>query len=308
MSSTDKKGEEWVVVEEEVDDQNDAITEEEEEFDEEEMKVILAEAKRLRFMAHAFLHPEEPVQSTGLCFCDGCYYDRPSAPVRLSKEEADEQAQILEDAASLSTVAHTYAHPEDPVVTSDPTATARCYYGRPSAPEQLSYEEAEEQAQIMKDLAALRKAAKDFLHPEVGVTHSDPECFGRNYFTRYDAPEQLSYEDAEEQAIILADAAALKKRAAWYLHPELPVEVSSIASTRCYFDRPSAPYDADEIISTSAYAVEKNMEVKPLKKHMETLQALAPPQSKVKATTAIGPFTSSVQSASNVQLFDLEFA
>ena len=38
MSSTDKKGEEWVVVEEEVDDQNDAITEEEEEFDGELMR------------------------------------------------------------------------------------------------------------------------------------------------------------------------------------------------------------------------------------------------------------------------------
>jgi len=334
----------------------------EEEYDEEEMKLILAETKRLRFMADAFLHPEKPVPRTGLCLCDGCYYDRPSAPARLGKEEADEAAQIVSDAASLGRLAHDYAHPEEPCVTSDPAATARSYYDRYSAEPQLTVEEAEEQARIIIDIEALRKAARDYLHPEVGVTHTDPVCFGRNYYARSTAPEQLSYEDAEEQAHILADAKALKERAVMYFHPELPVVTSDPTSVarcyfhrasapmqlsyeeaeeqsrilanaaalkklavdyghpelpvvtsdpsacaRCSFDRASAPCCLEQIVSTSAYAIEKKEE-QTLEKRMETLEALAP-ATKTKVTPVIGPHAGSpAQSASNVHLFDLEFA
>ena len=323
------------------------------------MHQILADAKRLRFMADAFLHPEKPVESTG-CYCDGCYYDRPSAPPRLSREEADEQAQILADAASLGRLAHAYAHPEEPVVTTDPAACARCYYDRPSAPAQLAVEEAEEQAAIMADLDALKKAARDYLHPELPVVTTDPTACGRNYFTRYSAPEQESVEQAEYRAAVLADAAALKQHAVWHAHPELPVvttdptacgrnyftrysapEQESVeqaeyraavladaaalkqhavwhahpelpvvsspeASGRCYFDRASAPHDAEQIVSTSAYAMEKKEEGS-LEKHMATLESLAP-ATRTKMAPPTGPCTSAVQSASNVQLYDLEFA
>ena len=325
---------------------------------EEMMRQVLADAKRLRFMADAFLHPEKPVVSTG-CYCDGCYYDRPSAPPRLSREEADEQFQILTDATSLGRLAHTYAHPEEPVVTTDPAACARCYYDRPSAPARLSVEDAEEQAAIMSDLDALRRAARDYLHPELQVTTSDPTACGRNYFTLYSAPEQESLEEAEYRAAVLADAAALKLHAVWHAHPELPVVSSDpnvcarnyfnrcsapdqespeeaeyraavladaaalklhavwhahpelpmvsnpVATARCYFDRASAPYDFEQIISTSAYSAEKKQET--LEKHMETLESLVPATT-TKVAPAIGPCTSVVQSASNVQLYDLEFA
>ena len=266
---------------------------------------ILADAKRLRFMADAFLHPEKPVESTG-CYCDGCYYDRPSAPPRLSREEADEQAQVLADAASLGRLAHVYAHPEEPVVTTDPAACARCYYDRPSAPAQLAVEEAEEQAAIMADLDALKKAARDYLHPELPVVTTDPAACGRNYFTRYSAPEQETVEEAEYRAAILADAAALKQHAVWHAHPELPVVSSPEATARCYFDRASAPHDAEQIVSTSAYAAEKKEE-ESLEKHMATLESLAP-ATRTKTAPATGPCTSVVQSASNVQLYDLDFA
>jgi len=336
-------------------------TEEEEdmECDEEMMRQILADAKRLRFMADAFLHPEKPVASTG-CYCDGCYYDRPSAPPRLSREEADEQAQILADTYSLGRLAHAYAHPEEPVVTTDPAACARCYYDRSSAPDRLSVEETEEQAAIMADLDVLRRAARDYLHPELPVVSSDPTAFARNYFTRYSAPEQESLEEAEYRAAVLADAAALKERAVWHAHPEMPVTTSDptacarnyfdrasapeqesleeaeyraavladaaalkeravwhahpempvvpspVVMARCYFDRASAPHDAEQIISTSAYAAEKKQQ-ESLDNHLETLESLAP-VTRTKVAPATGPCTPVVQSASNVQLFDLEFA
>ena len=270
------------------------------------MRQILADAKRLRFMAGAFLHPEKPVLSTDTgCYCDGCYYDRPSAPPRLSLEEADEQFQILADATSLGRLAHTYAHPEEPVVTTDPAACARCYYDRPSAPARLSVEDAEEQAAIMSDLDALRRAARDYLHPELPVTTSDPTAFARNYFDRASAPEQESLEEAEYRDAALADAAALKLHAVWHAHPEQPVVSNPVVTARCFFDRASAPYDAELIISTSAYSAEEKQES--LEKHMETLESLAPATT-TKVAAAIGPCTSVVQSASNVQLYDLEFA
>jgi hypothetical protein len=62
-----------------------------------------------------------------------CYFDRASAPVVLSKEEAEAHAEILPDEASLEKLARDYMHPELPVVTTDPTATARCYFDLPSA-------------------------------------------------------------------------------------------------------------------------------------------------------------------------------
>ena len=74
---------------------------------------------------------------------------------------------------------------------------------------------------------------------------------------------------------------------------------------RNYFDRASAPYDFEQIISTSAYSAEKKQES--LEKHMETLESLAPATT-AKLAPATGPCTSVAQSASNVQLYDLEFA
>ncbi|GFH55158.1 hypothetical protein CTEN210_11634 [Chaetoceros tenuissimus] len=218
----------------------------------EEQARILEEAKQLKQLAVDYMHPELPVVSNDPTACARCYFDRYSAPEQESMEEAEERAMALADAAALKQAAIEYLHPELPVVSNDSTACARCYFDRPSAPEQESTEEAEERARILADAAALKKLAVDYMHPELPVTTSDPTVFGRNYFNRASAPEQESLEEAEERARILADAKQLKELAIDYMHPELPVvnkvslesgEFYTIGSTepRCFFDRPSAP-------------------------------------------------------------------
>merc|ERR1712007_312317 len=96
----------------------------------------------------------------------------------------------LADAVALKKLAVDYMHPELGVVTSDPTATARCYFDRASAPEQESIEEAEERAMALTDAVALKKLAVDYMHPELGVVTSDPAATARCYFDRASAPEQ----------------------------------------------------------------------------------------------------------------------
>ena len=50
----------------------------------------------------------------------------------------------------------------------------------------------------------------------------------------------------DERDQVLADMAALKQVADWYMHPEKPVEVDAAACGRNYFTRPSAPEYEDE--------------------------------------------------------------
>merc|ERR1712154_349137 len=100
-----------------------------------------------------------------------------------------------------------YAHPEIGVVTTDPTATARCYFDRPSAPEQESIEEMKYREQVLADAAALKQLAVDYAHPEIGVVTTDPTATARCYFDRPSAPEQESIEDMEYREQVLADAA-----------------------------------------------------------------------------------------------------
>eukprot|EP00550_Attheya_septentrionalis_P003921 CAMPEP_0198286838 /NCGR_PEP_ID=MMETSP1449-20131203/5803_1 /TAXON_ID=420275 /ORGANISM="Attheya septentrionalis, Strain CCMP2084" /LENGTH=224 /DNA_ID=CAMNT_0043984661 /DNA_START=65 /DNA_END=736 /DNA_ORIENTATION=+ len=152
---------------------------------------------------------------------DLSYYENDQSDM-LSEDEYDsdeddedeefvlERMRILEETKKLGQLARAFLHPEDPVQVA-PWATGRCYFDRPSAPPRESREEAEERMQILADAVALQQAAHDYLHPEVGVTSSDPTSFGRNYFNRASAPEQESVEEAEERAQILADALAFKK-------------------------------------------------------------------------------------------------
>ncbi|KAL7502376.1 hypothetical protein ACHAXN_000682 [Cyclotella atomus] len=110
--------------------------------------------------------------------------------------------------------------PEDPVVTEDAAVFGRNYFNRPSAPEVESLEEANERARVLADAMALKKAAVDYMHPEIGVKSADGACFGRNYFNRASAPESEDDEFADERAKILADALTLNKSAIDYLHPD----------------------------------------------------------------------------------------
>ena len=98
-----------------------------------ERRQILSDARALRHLAIAFLHPELPVVTSDAAARARCYFNRASAFEQESVEESEERAQILADSAALKERAIMYAHPELPVVTSDATATARCYFDRASA-------------------------------------------------------------------------------------------------------------------------------------------------------------------------------
>ena len=164
--------------------------------------------------------------------------------VTCATEEWEERLQILADARNLKKVAGFFLHPEH-TVESSATATARCYFGRASAPTQESLEDAHEHDAILADLMALKKLAKDYMHPEAAL-ETDPAVMGRNYFGRSSAVPTLDEEDAEERMRILEETKALKKLAVDYMHPELPVVTSDgTACGRNYFTRPSATEQDD---------------------------------------------------------------
>ena len=208
----------------------------------EEREQILEDLKALKKLAVEYLHPELPVVTTDSTASGRNYFDRASAPEQETMEEIEEREQILQEAMALKKFAVAYAHPELPVVTTDSTASGRNYFDRASAPEQESLEEAEERALLLADAMNLKKFAIHYLHPELPVVTTDSTASGRNYFDRASAPEQESLEEAEERALLLADAMNLKKFAIHYLHPELPVVTTdSTATGRNYYVRASAP-------------------------------------------------------------------
>ena len=176
----------------------------------------------------------------------------------LTVHESKTVAAMWKDVDDLKRLARHFLHPEigmnhngkqcdennDGVVCVDvPTATARCYFDRPSAPQTLSRSDADGVCAVLADAKALSKLAMDYMHPEVGLGGPccDGTVYGRNYFNRPSAIETESLEETKEREEILRDAAELKKLAGYYLHPEVSVCVDDpTAATRCYFDRPSA--------------------------------------------------------------------
>jgi hypothetical protein len=208
----------------------------------EERSAILADCQKLMLMAQFFSHPEIPVKTTDHLAMARCYFDRASAPEVESFDDAETHAQIVADMAALKKLAIDYLHPELPVTVTDSTATARCYFNRASAPEVESVEDAETRAQILTDAVNLKRLAVDYMHPELPVKTTDSTATARCYFERASASEVESIKDTQTRAQILADAAALKKLAVDYIHPELPVKTTDCTATaRCYFDRATAP-------------------------------------------------------------------
>ena len=137
------------------------------------------------------------------------------------------------------------------VSSSDPSVYGCNYFNRSSAPE-VEDKDIEEQAQILADVRVLKNSAVDYAHPEVGVTTSDPTLYGRNYFSRYSAPE---VGDIEEFGLILAEAVALKKAAAVYVYLEMGVTSCDLSVYgRNYFNRLSSVHEiaGDEDIEDQA--------------------------------------------------------
>lgn len=153
--------------------------------DEAERAQVLTDAAALKKLAVHYMHPEVGVKATDPTVFGRNYFNRPSAPEQEDADEAEEKARVLADAVALKKLAVDYAHPEVGVSSSNPTVFGRNYFGRPSAPEQEDAEEAEEKARVLADAASLKKLAIDYMHPEVGVTTTDPAAFGRNYYNRH---------------------------------------------------------------------------------------------------------------------------
>jgi hypothetical protein len=201
-----------------------------------ERERILADAKALKQTAVHFLHPELPVVTTDGTTCGRNYFSRYSACPCETSEYSNDRDLVFKDAKALRQSAIDYKHPEIPVDTS--IACARNYYSRGSADIYDDIDTIREREEIMADLVALKKHAVDFMHPELSVMTTDPTSCGRNYFSRFSAPQSSELEE-QELAMILAETSALKKLAVDYMHPELPIK-STVPCGRNYFDRPSS--------------------------------------------------------------------
>jgi hypothetical protein len=88
-------------------------------------------------------------------------------------------------------------NPEVGVSVTDATVFGHNYFNCYSALKRMSLLMTDERAEILADALALKKAATDYMHPEVGVTSADGACFGRNCFSHYSAPK---VEDVEGTA------------------------------------------------------------------------------------------------------------
>lgn len=149
----------------------------------------------------------------------------------------EERRQILEDCKTLKQYAAFHLHPERPVLTKDPTAFGRCYFDRPSAPQQESVDNVQEHVRVMEECVAMRTFADFFLYPQHLVKTTDP-----NFSDSRPSPiPQMSNEDAEQKTHALEDALIFQQYAKYHLHPERRVVTTDPAAYgRNYFTRPSA--------------------------------------------------------------------
>jgi hypothetical protein len=218
--------------------------------DAEERALIFMEVELLKRHAEFHLHPEKPVESTDAMACGRNYFTRASAAEYLDADDEKEREQILAESALLKLFATFHLHPEMPVLVSDSMACARNFFSRASAAQQVSFEDAQERAAILEEVGMLKKYADFHLHPEKPVAQQDDfTAFGRNYFSRFSAPDQISRDDAEERALIFMEIELLKRHAEFHLHPEKPVKsTDAMACGRNYFTRASATeyLDADD--------------------------------------------------------------
>jgi hypothetical protein len=205
-----------------------------------EQEACMADVRALFAQARRYMHPERAVVMEDATVFGRNYFSRPAAPDMEKEDDAEERELVLQDMSRLKQVAVDYLHPERPVVVTDATATARCYFDRPSALERETFGAAEERARILAEAKQLKALAELWMHPEAPLAVDAATATARCYFDRPSAPERETFGAAEERARILAEARQLKALAERWMHPEAPLAVDATATARCYFDRPSA--------------------------------------------------------------------
>merc|ERR1719491_497476 len=152
-----------------------------------ELAKILSDAASLKMHAVSYAHPEIIVTNTDPASSGRNYFA--SGDI---EEDEEERAQILAEAIALKKVASDYFHPEAKYKDMDSTSFGRNYFNRLDALEIISNEEADERAQILADVALLKKYAVAHSHPDAPIV-VDSTAFGRNYFNE-------DNEDDEERA------------------------------------------------------------------------------------------------------------
>jgi len=87
--------------------------------------------------------------------------------------------------------------------------------------EEESEDDIAEKMMTLADASKLKLIARNYLHPEDKIESNG--ITGRCFFYRVSAPKVISKEEADERAMILADAKALKAVAEGYLNPDLAI-------------------------------------------------------------------------------------
>lgn len=209
-----------------------------EEETEEERSLILDDAKHLKRLATDYLCPEREIAADATLFGRN-FFSRASAYCSEGPRAERERLRIIKDCEDLKGHAIQYLKPELPI-SVDGFSSGRNFFCRPSAPRWESFEEMMKKAQVLEDVGRLKAVAVNYFHPELPMTTS-AEMFGRNFFLRASAPEQLHQEDIKERTLILKDTERLKQLAVDFMHPEIGVKTSDPTSFgRNVFSRPSA--------------------------------------------------------------------
>jgi hypothetical protein len=109
---------------------------------------------------------------------------------------------VLEDMKQLQKLAVDNLHPETPVDTSDPCATGRNYFTRPSVGEEYEGEDdTDDRDDVREDMAQLKRLVMDYLHPERSV-EIDSLASCSNFFDRPSAPTQESMPKREQRSLL----------------------------------------------------------------------------------------------------------
>ena len=117
-----------------------------------------------------------------------------------------------------------FLHPEISVCV-DGTTTARCYFGRYSAPEQENAETAKYKSCLFNDASARKNLASDYSHPKPEITTEDPNACGRCYFNRLTSNKKEDAESEQDHMAILEYTKNLRVAASFFLYPEATVRV-----------------------------------------------------------------------------------
>eukprot|EP00588_Corethron_pennatum_P007628 CAMPEP_0194298106 /NCGR_PEP_ID=MMETSP0169-20130528/59978_1 /TAXON_ID=218684 /ORGANISM="Corethron pennatum, Strain L29A3" /LENGTH=728 /DNA_ID=CAMNT_0039048053 /DNA_START=39 /DNA_END=2225 /DNA_ORIENTATION=+ len=207
------------------------------ENDEIECASILAEAAALKKVAVDYHHPEVTIQSVDPSCFGRNYFNRRADP---DVRDSVEQELILAENSALKKFATDYHCPEAGIESVEPTCFGKNFFNRSSPNE----DDTEERTKVLDEATALKKIASAFHYPENTVVSSDPNSFGRNFFSRPSAPEET---DSDDMRNVLADAAAFKKIAADYHHPEIGVVSTDPACFgRNYFNHMDGDESTDD--------------------------------------------------------------